>query len=244
MLIQLNSKGETPNMPKIHSMFANLPIIHADQTQTNQHDAVPAEGGQWLKELNDIIERGSTSLVSSMLDWSSFAGQMQNENGSSQVQRRLQFIANNLSNLFHSQFFGNRQPFRTTPTGRLDVDGNGNRLYQPPTETEMRSQSVRFAAKQNLDYWEGLEAQYLTEAQANGQIFEQYADDFTYQNILVRKREALLWHNVLLSMGFWVEVLEFLTGEQYIFQPYEERKIGASPIQNTRALAATLMSRK
>ncbi len=236
-------------MTKIHNMFSNSLMAAAlaapEQVQTNSHDALPAEGGQWLKELNDIIERGSGQFVSAIHDWSSFSGQMQNENGSSQVQRRLQFIANNISNLFHQQFFGNRQPFRLTPNGRsLDVDNNGNRLYQPPTETEMRSQSVRFAAKQNLEYWEDQLAKYLTEAQANGQTEEQYADDLTYQNILVRKEEALLWHNVLLSMGFWVEVLEYLTGEQYIYQPYEEKRVGSGPIQNTRALAATLMARK
>lgn len=230
-------------MTKIHTMFANLAVSKEDP-ETTTYDAVPAEGGQWLKQLNDIVQAGSESFISSMHDWTAFSGQMQNENGSSQVQRRLQFIANNMANLFHSQFFGNRQPFKTTPAGKLDVDNRGNRIYQPPTETEMRSQSVRFAAKQNLDYWEDQESQYLTEARANGQTEEQYADDLNYQNILVRKHEALLWHNVLLSMSYWVEVLEFLTGEQYIYQPYEERRVGSSNISNTRQLAATLMSRK
>lgn len=230
-------------MNKIHTMFDNLPITHED-TSSSKHDALPAEGGQWLKGLLDIIQKGSDSTVSAMHDWAAFSGLMQNENGSSQVQRRLQFIANNLSNMVHSQFYGNRQPFRTTPTGKLDVDNKGNRLYLPPTETEMRSQSVRFAAKQNLDYWEDLHSKYLTEAAANGQTEEQYADDLTYQNILVRKHEALLWHNVLLSMTYWIEVFEYLTGEQYVYVPYEEKRVGAGPIQNTRALAATLMSKK
>lgn len=238
-------------MTKIHNSFSNVLMAAAlaapEQVQGEVLDALPGEGGKWLKDLNDIIEKGSASFVSSMHDWSSFAGQMQNENGSSQVQRRLQFIANNLSNLVHQQFFGNRQPFKMAPNGKhLDLDNNGNRIYQPPTESEMRSQSVRFAAKQNLDYWEDMIAKYLTEAQANGQTEDQYGDDLTYQNLLVRKEEALLWHNVLLSMLFWVDVMEYLTGEQYIYQPYAERRVGSSApdATSTRALAATLMSRK
>lgn len=225
----------------MRNMFSNLPITN--ETQPVQ-DAVPAEGGQWLKGLIDIIDKGSGKFTSAIADWASFSAQMQNENGSSQVQRRLQFISNNLSNLMHSQFFGNRQPFKLTPSGHLDVDNNGNRIYQMPTESEMRQQSVRFAAKQNLDYWEDQESKYLSEARLNGQTEEQYADDLNYQNIIVRKEEALLWHNVVWALGYWVEVFEYLTGEAFIYKPYEERKVGAGSISNTQQLAATLMSKK
>lgn len=194
----------------------------------------------FAKEILDTITNGQEAFTKNLAEWITFAGNMENDDGSNQVARRMQFMSNNMANLHHNQFFGNRQPFRTTPSGKLDVDNAGNKTFLPPSEQEMRQASIRFAAKQNLDYWEERVSKRVQEAQTNGLSEADLADDFAYQNDLVREAEARMWYNVLVAFGFWTNVLEMLTGEAYIYSPYQERRVGGGAVSNVSALAASL----
>ncbi len=224
-----------------------LPIINyatAEATSGARILPVVADEGikipHYAKQLLDTIDAGQKAFTDQLADWITFAGNMENDDGSNQVGRRLQFMANNMANLHHNQFYGNRQPVRTTPNGKLDIDNQGNKTFLPPSEEEMRASSVRFAAKQNLDYWEERVSSYIKDAQTNGLTPDVYEDDFNYQAMVVREAEARMWFNVLQAFGFWTDVLEQLTGEAYIYSPYGERRSSATKPANVAALAASL----
>jgi len=194
----------------------------------------------YAKEILDTLTKGQEEFTKMLAEWITFAGNMENDDGSNQVARRLQFMANNMANLHHNQFYGNRQPFRLTPNGKLDIDHQGNKTFILPSEQEMRQASIRFAAKQNLDYWEDRVSKFVQEAQTNGLTEAEYAEDFNYQGYVVREAEARMWYNTLLSFGFWTDILEMLTGEAYIYSPYQERRAGGGTVSNVSALAASL----
>jgi hypothetical protein len=222
-----------------------LPIIaYAVASETGTILTNVADQGlkipHYAKEILDTLTKGQEEFTKQLAEWITFAGNMENDDGSNQVQRRLQFMANNMANLHHNQFYGNRQPFRMTPQGKLDIDNQGNKTFMIPTEQEMRQASVRFAAKQNLDYWESRVGQIIGDFKTNGMTEAEYADDFNYQAALVREAEARMWYNTLLSFGFWTDILEMLTGEAYIYSPYQERRAGGGTPSNVSALAASL----
>jgi hypothetical protein len=194
---------------------------------------------------------GFSSYINAFEQWAEWAGQMENNNGSSQLVRRTEF---NFTNKCQQAW----------------IQLNGNRSQEEMQKGEGgERRTVRFSARENVAYWEGQWfGSHNTEKntfvnEETGEIINTGDNDtvtnglkdepdgmwgpsYKKQNAAVRYEEAKLNFNMCKAeFEMYNEMYGLITGKAYEYKPYAEDKsrLETAPTQQGSNLAARAMGK-
>jgi hypothetical protein len=155
------------------------------------------------------IEENHAKVMSAFADWIDLAIQMDpDQDGKTQVERRLQYPTKNQANQAHIALYGNR-----TLTEASEGVKNG-------------SSTVNYSASENLNYWE--EKWDTIKDEEDGMNGPSFAKCMTF----VRLEEARNnWAFIKAQYEAAVSLYETLMSIPFVYEPYEEKKV----IQTTSA---------
>lgn len=146
-----------------------------------------------------ILEQGFASILDKTADWVSFAGDIQNQDNSSQIVRRMEFKVTQRAQGAWIAMFGNRNA----------------EAVEKGLEADKRT--VRFSAYENRNYWEAQWEAIRDEADSK------YGPSAKKVNTMLRLEEARLNYEVCLAeLKLWTELYAHLTDKAYIYVPYKE----------------------
>lgn len=220
-------------------------ILTAVQPNVPEITNVPST---FSAQYNALAGDNHEKIIDGMSTWFELAAQIENQDGSNQVARRLEYPFTQIANLWHVVLYGNRDIWARKPDGKYATDAKGDYIPLAATEEQVRAQrNVRFSATENCNYWENYQANYLKQVETNsGDIARpDLSDDLTYDNIVVRLEEAQRWRAAVLAQyTAAVRMFELITGVRYIYEPFAERAPAANPMGATRKLAASIRSKQ
>lgn len=219
-------------------------ILSAVVTETRRNDEHMSALESGAAALLKLVSDNDTEVQDALADWLDFAIQMDpDENGKTQVQRRLEY-----------KYFQRAQ--------QAWIALNGNRTVQQIQSGEkVVSRTVDFCAKNNLAYWEN---RWETVKVQQVRVDEEYGDhaeraraesgmqlgindgttDMTPEQMLTRVRleEARLnWALCKAEFEAAKSMYEAITSTPYVYQPFTERAATAKPTANNMRLAASLL---
>jgi len=169
-----------------------------------------------------ILELHQSKMNEALAEWLDLATQMEpDQNGKTQVERRLAYPFFNETQGTHVALYGNRT---------IDEITSG---------ATVTSNTVNFCATENLNYWENRWDKIKDEEDGmNGASYEK-------SNCLVRLEEARRhWGYVNAKHALNIAMFELLNSVPYEYKKYEERKPVATTTSNsTVALAQKLLKK-
>ena len=200
----------------------------------NNGGAAPAEAvsSSILKAhqvLLNTYAKGFEDYLGAFDQWAEFAIDIENQNGSSQIVRRLEYNLANKCQAAWIALYGNRTEEEVKQHAKTDV------------------RTVRFCATENVNYWEARWFGNQNDANTTfinddgeviytgdtgtvkaGLIDQQdgmYGPSFEKQNCMIRLEEARL--NLAMCKAeyeMYAAMYETLIGTNYVFKPYEENR--------------------
>ena len=169
-----------------------------------------------------VLESHQVKLNEALAEWLDLATQMDpDQNGKTQVERRLSYPFFNEAQQTHVALYGNRT---------IDEITSG---------ATVESSTVNYCATENLNYWENRWDKIKDEEDGmNGASYEK-------SNCFVRLEEARRhWAYVNAKHKLNVAMFELLNGEPYAYKKYEERKpVTTQSAPNVVSLAQRLMKK-
>jgi len=169
-----------------------------------------------------VLEIHQAKMNEALAEWLDLATQMDpDQNGKTQVERRLSYPFFNEAQQTHVALYGNRT---------IDEITSG---------AAVESNTVNFCATENLNYWENRWDKIKDEEDSmNGPSYEK-------SNCFVRLEEARRhWAYVSAKHKLNVAMFELLNGEPFAYKKYEERKpVATATKSSTASLAAKLMAK-
>lgn len=169
-----------------------------------------------------VLESHQTKMNEALAEWLDLATQMDpDQNGKTQVERRLSYPFFNEAQQTHVALYGNRTIDEITSGAAIE------------------SNTVNYCATENLNYWENRWDKIKDEEDGmNGASYEK-------SNCFVRLEEARRhWAYVNAKHKLNVAMFELLNGEPYAYKKYEERKpVATQSSPNVVSLAQRLMKK-
>ena len=206
-------------------MTKNAQAIAAAVYDTQRFAETAESGNNYSKEAASflsVLESHQAKLNNALAEWLDLACQMDaDQNGKTQVERRLAYPFFNEAQQTHVALYGNRT---------IDEITSG---------AAITSNTVNFCATENLNYWENRWDRAKDEEDGmNGPSYEK-------SNAFVRLEEARLhWSYVKAKHELNVAMFELLNGVPFEYKKYEERKPVATTSSNsTMALAQKLLKK-